>query len=143
MAMHGTRVSRSGVNETLSVPKHNADTGSANVSGSRSLDTSFRSLNSSLMSVGRTVGKLQTKVEKLDDVSTDVCEVKERLSSIESAIASQTQLLGDIFTLLKLATDPDGEATTEVVEAIEATDATANDDATVDVNSSDEEFDLE
>lgn len=129
-------VSRSGVNETLSVPKHNSDTGSTSVAGNRSMDASFRSLSGNLMSVGRAVGNLQGKVEKMEPMSTDLSEVKDRMSSIESTIAAHTQLLGDIFNMLKLATDPEEAEEAVEIDPVEAVDPVDP------VEDSDEEFDL-
>jgi pantothenate kinase-related protein Tda10 len=92
------------------------------------------------MSVGRAVGAIHGKVEEIEPVHTDVTELKTRLEDIESTLSAHTNLLDDIFKLLKLATDPDDEVVEFEAEAEEEAEAEAEEEAEVEL---DEEAEVE
>lgn len=99
-------ISKRGFDETLTVPQQYKD--NANVAMNR-MNMNFRTINGGLISVARNVGKMYQKINCLENTDTNVDDIKCRIRQLENTANQHTQLLNDIFSLLKQATMPEDE----------------------------------
>lgn len=99
-------ISKRGFDETLTVPQQYKD--NANVAMNR-MNMNFRTINGGLISVARNVGKMYQKINCLENTDTNVDDIKCRISQLEKTANQHTQLLNDIFSLLKQATMPEDD----------------------------------
>ena len=91
-------IKKKGIDETLTVPINHKD---SNVSNLRSFETNIRTINTGIMSISRHIGLLETKVQAADELSKCLPDLKVQLANIESTQNTHTQLLTDLFEIVK------------------------------------------
>jgi hypothetical protein len=95
------QVSRKGFEETLTVPVNHKDSSSNTL---RTFDTSFKTLNGGLMSLGKNIGLLHAKVQSVENTSKEFFEIRNKMDNLEKTQTVHTSLLTEIYELLKQAT---------------------------------------
>ena len=107
---------KKGPDETLTIPVSHKES----IGTSRAFDSGLKTLNGGLLSIAKNIGIMQSKLQTLEERHDDGKMVSKRLLELESKVVAQSEMLTNIYELLKQSNKLTADLVNELKTAQEA-----------------------